>query len=222
MASAVYRQQGCIQQYTPTAAKSAGDPVSIDGGRRAGIVVRDIAANAEGQVYIEGVFEITRKASTAIAEGAIVWWDATNSRADLTAVDSSSFILGIAAKASVSADTTQWVDLNASATMPGIMRVEKAVVTGAGTVQIYNANCPSKFRVVDMWFVCTDANAGTVKLTDGTNDITNAVTHGTTDKAVVRVGTIDDAYWDLAPGATLNVVAATGGASVVFVALLPI
>lgn len=103
----------------------------------------------------------------------------------------------------------------------GFPLIATATYADAGTVTI---TMTRKCRVVDFWIICTNATAGTVKLTDtDDNDITDALTHGTTDKAIVRVGTIDDAHWELAAAETLKVVS-TGSSSAaqVFVTLLPV
>lgn len=92
-------------------------------------------------------------------------------------------------------------------------------IAANGTIKVFEADAPFKLQVVDFHIICTDANAGTVKLTDGTSDITDALTHGTTDKAIVRVGTIDDAKYELAKNGSLNIVTATGGKSVALIHL---
>lgn len=104
----------------------------------------------------------------------------------------------------------------------GVPLVLRKAVAGAGTVAIFTANAPRKFRVLDFWFVCTNTTDGTLKLTDGTTDITDAVTHGTADKAIKRAATIDDAVHEIAADGTLNLVAATGGNSVAYVLVVPV
>jgi len=59
-----------------------------------------------------------------------------------------------------------------------------ATLTAGNTVAVFNANAPYKFRVVKAWSIAKSADAGTWKLTDGTNDITNAVAVTATDKTV--------------------------------------
>lgn len=81
-----------------------------------------------------------------------------------------------------------------------------ATLTAGNTVQIHNTNAPFKYRVLDAWSVAKSADGGTWKLTDGTHDITNAVTVTGTDKKVNRVDTIDDAYYEIAAAGSLSVV----------------
>lgn len=95
-----------------------------------------------------------------------------------------------------------------------------AVVNSTDAVKVFEEDCPFKVRVIDFHIVCTDGVAGTIKLTNGTDDITNALTHGETDKGVVRVGTIDDAKHEISQGGKLYVVPATGGKSIAYIRLL--
>lgn len=82
------------------------------------------------------------------------------------------------------------------------------VDTEAASVVVYNADAPAKFRIIDVLVIAlATAGSGTVKITDGTNDITDAIV-AATDKAVTRVGTIDDAYNEIDPDGSLSVVVA--------------
>ena len=76
-----------------------------------------------------------------------------------------------------------------------------------GGLSIFNANAPYKFEIVD---VIVEARAtsgsGTVKLTDGTNDITDTIACAT-DTAIDRAATIDDTYKTVLKNGTLKVVA---------------
>jgi len=82
----------------------------------------------------------------------------------------------------------------------------KATLAAGSTVQIHNANAPFKYRVLDAWSVAKSADGGTWKITDGTNDITNAVTVTGADKTIDRAGTIDDAYYEIDADGSLSVV----------------
>jgi len=88
----------------------------------------------------------------------------------------------------------------------GVAFVLKATLAAGSTVQVHNANSPFKYRILDAWSVATSADGGTWKLTDGTNDITDAVTVTGTDKTIDRAGTIDDAYHEIAASGSLSVV----------------
>lgn len=86
--------------------------------------------------------------------------------------------------------------------------ITKAITTGAASVKIFNANAPFKFEILDVIVQPRGASTnGTMKVTDGTSDITNAMTCAV-DKTIARAGTIDDAKSTIAAGGTLEVVCA--------------
>ena len=75
--------------------------------------------------------------------------------------------------------------------------------TGGVAVTIFNADAPLAFEVIDFWAIGEGSAASdTVTLTDGTNDITDAMDMST-DKGVVRCATIDDTYSAIAAGGSL-------------------
>jgi hypothetical protein len=100
---------------------------------------------------------------------------------------------------------------------PGGTFVLKATIANGNTVAVYNANAPCKCRILDAWSVAKSADGGTWKITDGTNDITNAVTVTSTDKTINRAGTIDDTYHEIAVGGSISVVGATGADAEVYI-----
>lgn len=216
---AQYKGDGQTLKFTAGAAYSAGAVIPVGTGTRAGVVVRDVESGAEGDYYDCGLFYVKKDESTAFGLGQEVFWDTSDNELNTTG----DFPVGVVVHAAAaSSDAYCYVLLNGMRYPAATPILLQATVSGAGTVQIFNANCPTKMKIVDAWIVCTNNTAGTVKLTDGTNDITDAITHGTTDKAIVRAATIDDAYQTIAAGGTLNVVAATGGASQVYVLALPV
>ncbi len=85
MATATFTQDGSSINYTPETAVAAGDVVVI--GDLLGIARTAIPAGQLGSLAIEGVFRVPKAtgASTAIAAGAKVYWDATNEVATETA-----------------------------------------------------------------------------------------------------------------------------------------
>lgn len=216
MPQARFIKTGETQSFTAGAAYTAGDVIQINTGRRVGVVARDVASGDTGEYYTSGVFEFT-KTTGALTNGALVWWDDTNNYVNT----SGDFMIGTVVVAAASGDTTVMVDLNRFNMEPNARWVKKVVST-TGTTTIFNANAPYAFKVIDGFIICTNNVAGTVKLTDGTNDITDTLTHGTTDKAIVRFATIDDAYHSIAVGGTLSVVSATGGTSIVYVLIDPV
>ena len=89
--------------------------------------------------------------------------------------------------------------------------VSKAFDGTAAEVSIFDGNCPRKMRIVDVWIEITAAGASatTVKLDNGTNDITDAIdcydTGSVGDTDIVRAGEIDDAYSTLDVDDTLDI-----------------
>lgn len=93
--------------YTPSAAVAAGDVVVL--ADLIGVATNPIAANKFGSVCIDGVFTMP-KATGAISQGAIVYWDATNGNITTTATANKR--AGKAYGAAGSSDTTVNVILN--------------------------------------------------------------------------------------------------------------
>lgn len=96
---------------------------------------------------------------------------------------------------------------------------------GTDTVTIFNADCPVKYRIIDVTFYVRSLRTGgtpahTVKLTDGTNDITDTVDADVTVNAPTKAGTIDDAYDTIAADGTLKLVFVCGGTTTTGTALL--
>jgi len=90
--------------------------------------------------------------------------------------------------------------------------IEHEVTVGATSIKIYDANAPFKFEILDVTIQCRGASAsGTMKLTDGTNDITDEITCET-DNAITEAGSVDDAYSTIARNGTLEIVC--GGTTV--------
>lgn len=106
----------------------------------------------------------------------------------------------------------------------GIPIVVFGVNGGAGSVNIFDSDAPFKFRVVDAWAVSTKgANSGTWKLTDGTNDITNTVAYGTSDKDIARADAIDDLRHEIAASGSLVIVnSETTDTAIVYVSVVRI
>jgi predicted RecA/RadA family phage recombinase len=104
---ASYLQGDCLLDYTPSAAVAAGDVVLL--GDLLTVAPVAIAANKLGAVAIDGVFELP-KASGAISQGVIVYWDATN--LNITTTAGSNKRAGKAAYAQASGDATVKVLLN--------------------------------------------------------------------------------------------------------------
>ena len=95
-------QDGCAIDYTPVGDLAAGAVVVQ--GDLVGIARTPISANALGSLAVEGVFDFPKATggSTAIAAGALVYWDAGNQRATTTA--SGNKLIGKVTRAAADAD----------------------------------------------------------------------------------------------------------------------
>lgn len=91
-----------------------------------------------------------------------------------------------------------------------LLRYESTSTAGTSVTESILENAPFKFQVVDAYFVLTEAPTGTndsVKLTDGTNDITDTVNYASSgDTDIVRFGELDDAHWVINKGEDLKLV----------------
>jgi len=82
------------------------------------------------------------------------------------------------------------------------------VTTGATAIDIFASNAPFKFMVQDV--IVTPRNVstnGTLKVTDGTNDITNAMVCAVSG-TIVRAASIATAYNTINEGGSLRIVCA--------------
>ncbi len=101
-------QDGNVIQYTAGADIAAGDLVII--GQRVGVALVDIANGATGSVAVSGVFEVDKEASLAVAQGDLLYCDATSGELDKTATEQT--LAGYAFAASGTSATTVLVKLN--------------------------------------------------------------------------------------------------------------
>lgn len=105
---------------------------------------------------------------------------------------------------------------------PGLpIVVSKTLTATAGTYDIV-ATAAYKFKVLDWWVQKLDTTASNVKLNDGTNDVSADVAAGTTDHALVRGGTIDNAYEDIAAAGSLKAITSGNAAMKVNVLIVPV
>lgn len=104
---ASYVQGDCLIDHTPSSAVAAGGVVVLNDLVTVAPVA--IAANALGAVSVDGVWDMP-KATGAIGQGALVYWDATAGNVTTTA--SGNKRAGKAAKAAASGDATVQVLIN--------------------------------------------------------------------------------------------------------------
>lgn len=112
MASANYWQRGETLDYLNSGNDKIDAGSIIVLGARVGIAGCDIAAGQLGSVHVEGVYAFPKKDSTAIVQGAEVYWDAETP--GVTATEDDDYIkIGYAAQAAQATDTTILVKINA-------------------------------------------------------------------------------------------------------------
>lgn len=107
MGTASAYQGDCKVDYTPSSAVAVGDVLVL--GDLFCVAELSIAANVKGALSTEGGY-VLPKASGAISQGAIVYWDATNG--NITTTASTHKRAGKAAEAAASGDTTVKVLIN--------------------------------------------------------------------------------------------------------------
>lgn len=125
---------------------------------------------------------------------------------------------GIPARALGAAERT-WGVISSTALVGVPFIVAQPTVAATSSYDVYSGNAPFKFRIIDWWIVMIGAGASsdTAKLTDGTNDITDAVDVSSAARyAIVAGGEIDDAYHEIAKNGTLNVTTASGALCIVY------
>ena len=78
-------QEGSAVDYTPNADVAAGDVIVLND--LVGVTKRKIPANTQGALHVAGVFDFPKAtgASTAIAAGKTVYWNATAQQVTITA-----------------------------------------------------------------------------------------------------------------------------------------
>ena len=88
----------------------------------------------------------------------------------------------------------------------GVPVLHRIAVPGTGKAAI-DVTLTHKERVVDAWIVLTGAGVtgGNVTVGNAANAITDAMAATGSDTAIVRAGTIDDAYHEIAAAGTLRI-----------------
>ena len=96
---AKFVHEGHAIDYSPVADVAAGDVVVQ--GDLIGVACTPITANSPGSLAVAGVFDFAKATggSTAIAVGAIVYWDGTNDVATTDDASGANKLLGKAVKA---------------------------------------------------------------------------------------------------------------------------
>lgn len=105
-----YVSEGDVLDYTAGgSAIASGAVVLMD--KRIGVAVADIAANATGAVHVAGVWTLAKLSTDVVAQGALLYWDSTNSR--LTTTASGNTLAGYATAAAGNGVSTVNIKINA-------------------------------------------------------------------------------------------------------------
>ncbi len=104
-----YVQPGEVIDHTPGADVVSGQILLI--GARIAVALTAIAAGATGPVQVSGVFSVAKLSTDVVAQGALLYWDNTNSRLTTTASDNT--LAGFAAAAAGNGVTVVNIKLNA-------------------------------------------------------------------------------------------------------------
>jgi predicted RecA/RadA family phage recombinase len=87
--------------HTPSSAIAAGDVVILD--EKVTVAKVPIAADAQGDLSAEGLFEWPIATATAFAQGAKIYWDVADQEATEAADSGTNKLIGYAAETIVSA-----------------------------------------------------------------------------------------------------------------------
>lgn len=102
-------QPGEVIDYTAGANIASGQVVLM--GARIGVALKAIANGETGPMQVTGVFNIAKLSTDNMAQGALLYWDNTNSR--LTTTASGNTLAGFAAAAAGASTTSVNIKINA-------------------------------------------------------------------------------------------------------------
>ena len=102
-------QPGEVIHYTAGANIASGQVVLM--GARIGVALKAIANGETGPMQVTGVFNIAKLSTDNMAQGALLYWDNTNSR--LTTTASGNTLAGFAAAAAAATTTSVNIKINA-------------------------------------------------------------------------------------------------------------
>lgn len=102
-------QPGEVIDYTAGANIASGQVVLM--GARIGVALKAIANGETGPMQVTGVFNIAKLSTDNMAQGALLYWDNTNSR--LTTNASGNTLAGFAAAAAAATTTSVNIKINA-------------------------------------------------------------------------------------------------------------
>lgn len=102
-----YERPGKTWTHTAAGTIASGGVVVM--GDKVGVALADASSGQQVEVAVDGVFRLAKLSTDVVAQGAILYWDAGNSRLTVTA--STHKKAGLAAEAAGNGATTVAVDL---------------------------------------------------------------------------------------------------------------
>jgi len=108
MPQATFVQDGRAIDYTPGSAVASGDVVVQ--GDLVGVVKRPLAANEQGSLDVEGVFDFAKATNVAYTVGTVLYWDDTANLVTTTATGNKQ--IGKVVRAAATTDATVRVRLS--------------------------------------------------------------------------------------------------------------
>lgn len=103
-----YKAPGNTWTHTPASAVANNAIVLM--GATVGVALAAIAASTPGPVAVKGVYTLPKLSTDVVAQGALLYWDNTNTR--LTTTASGNTLAGRAAAAAGNGVSTVDIDLN--------------------------------------------------------------------------------------------------------------
>ena len=102
-------------------------------------------------------------------------------------------------------------DANVIGGIPVLFRID----TAGGATADTDVTVTHKVRVIDAWVVNRAAGTAsdTITIKNGSTAISDAIDISGADKTVARIGTIDDAQWEIAAAGTLRITETDGAGS---------
>ena len=106
-----YTQTGDSLAYTNGGGAAIASGSAFVMGARVAVALTDIAVGESGTVAARGVFTLAKLGTDVVAQGALLYWDATNKR--LTTTASGNTLAGYAAAPAGNGATTVAIAINA-------------------------------------------------------------------------------------------------------------
>jgi len=203
-----------IADTTITAAKLASNAVETAKIKDLNVTAAKLAADAVETAKIKDLNVTTAKLAATSVTTAKLGADAVDgTKVADDAIDSEHIAAG--------ALDTEHAGVVAASGAGILLCARATTVSGTSTYDIFTADSP-KLEIVDSWVIMDEGGSGTdkVKLTDGSNDITNDIDLSAAADNSINRHKVDDAYSSLTANSTLRVVTTNDVKCRVFVSFI--